>query len=226
MAADFAGDTADVFIVAQYSQWAGDFDHALVLFHQIAGGTPSTGVPPLAPIPVSPLARQQFGSSDALLRTSAIERYNGLVAKIREFTTIRSRFPPPYDSVEYTPVVIIGRHIRGTVWRTGARVFILRAYLKTLAKAGDLKYLVGEAYQRGEHNIEEIITSPTRDEEDEIIESGGLSWSIPGNPFITVTFSELGLIEAQAFWSAQSPPASFDLIRTPLQELFNSLDPS
>jgi hypothetical protein len=232
LAADFSSGIADAFIVAQHAQWAGDFDHARALFVTVSNaGSAAPRRPPALPsrLPAGNPAPQGIGDADQLLRAAAGHWYNGLASKIRDFQGIRALYPAPDNAVDFRPHILSAefRHLRGTVWRMSPREFLMRAYLTSPARSETFQDLARkEARERRRETSGMDPVFPFDEGDGPRIETGGWNWLLPGNPFITVTVSDLGLIEANALWTEREPPSEFRPVEDAFVELLRPLDPS
>lgn len=113
-----------------------------------------------------------------------------------------------------TPLVLETRHLRATIRRVGLREFELLGY------PTDLDWAVEVI--RGAASRSEVRDSPAG-EHGELM---GGSWVVPGEAFLRVSVSELGLLEAHAVWTDEQPPEHFEPFRTAFWDLLASLDPS
>src|SRR4051794_21987916 len=114
MTADFSPEILEGYIVAQYAQWAGDYQYAAELFSQIASPNLLQSLPPQR-VRVGERAQRNITNQDELLRVAAAERLNGILGKVEEFNRLRLQLPAPFNTVSHMPTVLTGRHLRGTI---------------------------------------------------------------------------------------------------------------
>src|SRR6266849_6341263 len=106
----------DKFVIATFALWAGDFAYAEGLLRE-------TALPRLRSA-----AYERAESPEDIVRTTAAIRLRQLRRRRGEFRQLATDDPRLVDQ----PLLIEGRHMRGTVWRVSARNFEMRAYLTDL----------------------------------------------------------------------------------------------
>jgi hypothetical protein len=223
MTADFSPNLLETYIVAQYAQWAGDYAYATQLLAELQL------LPFEGPLPRSvsdnERVERNLTHQDDILRVAAAPRARALRERIEQFGRLREGLPAPYNAVSHTPLVLTGRHLRGTIWRTAVREFRFRCYLLHLSEEQGFLRQADALCQRNEGEQEELIDAEPGTAQLPEFRGRDVSWVMPGNPFVNVTVSELCLAQALLLWVDRTPPETIEPIQRVCQKLLDELDP-
>jgi hypothetical protein len=204
----------DIFIIATYALWAGDFAYAEDLLQEYS-----------PPHQTPAISRNGIESPEAILRAIGALRLRQLRQKRGEFRRLAAE--QVRNGVELTgePTILETKHLRSTLWRRDERTFVMRGYLKSLLWDRRLLECAHNAAETASHF--ESKQSPTRDELLESAESHypiGASWVIEGELFIQVEVTDLGQIEARGVWTRLRLPQDSEPVIGPFFNLLQSLD--
>lgn len=202
---------SDLFIVSTFAQWAGDQRVARTLLMQCQSAIDAGR----STEPMNPTLR--------LLGLVAHERLEELA---RREHLPRGRSDTP--NVTAKPVELRTAHLQGVVWRTDDREFLLQAYLLDLSLETAFFARVTEASSRfldlSPAAADSKDASPS---ETPVFRSLGAAWVLPGDPFLRVQVSDMGLIEALALWTGSRLDEEAGAgIRAAFQRLLEALDPA
>jgi hypothetical protein len=187
------------YIVARMAQWAGDFDYALTQYAAFATAAQD----------VDAHAEREYDSTpEGIMREAARLRHQQITARIDEFKEFTRQ--AEIGELTYQPLIIATAHLRGAIWRLGLRWLQMRAYMFDLSWATELKARAQALLQRygGIHGGTE----------------GAGTWSLGGNPFVTVTLSDRCLIQADAHWASTNFPESADPFIRKFRRVLADLD--
>ena len=201
-----AADNTDSFIVATHALWAGDLAYA----EDLLQGFASTRV--------GSRSDQRPKTAEDLMRATARLRLRQIWQKRGEFKLIAGEQP-----IAGVPLTIETAHLRAALWRLDDREFLLLGFLKDLAWEDDL-------FKRA-RTYASVVDSDARRKDEDFQSRGatqlsGIDWVIEGNPFLRVSVTGMGLIEASALWVHIELPSHASAIVEPLAKLLAGLDPS
>lgn len=208
MAVDDRRRGVEPYIVARMALWAGDFDYCQELLADFCKGY---GTLPDA-----------VAGPEELIQYAGALRLRQLRQKKGEFNRLQRLAEPRASRGVYQPTSIQVVHLRGVVWRRGAREFELRAYLTDLSWQDTLFDHVRKLHDSvQEMNVGDEMQ---QDGDRRAYQRLGGNWSVTGNPFIQVQVSDLGLIRADALWTERVLPADAPSITRPFQVILEQLD--
>lgn len=196
-----AADT-DNFVVATFALWAGDFAFADRLLRSFS-----------PPHQVRSIDEGAEHPKHIIQATGAL-RLRQLRQKRGEFRKLAFEYGRSGTAISDTPTILETTHLRATLWRIGEREFLLQGYLKDLD------------WQDMLFKLASITADVERHAQNERGMFGplGFRWALPGNPFLVVELTDLGLIEASGLWTAPALPQQAVQITARFQELLDSLD--
>jgi hypothetical protein len=203
-----AAEDTDKFIVATFALWAGDLEYAERLLREYS------------PTRVGSPSEQRARSAEDLIRVTASLRLRQIWQKRGEFNSIPD--DESGEKVAGTPLIIDTPHLRAALWRLDDREFLLLGFLKDL---GWEQALFKRARSRSNaigpeaHDDGQVDPPPTE-------QAHSIDWVVEGNPFLRVSVTGMGLIEANALWVHAELPGDAAAIVEPLKNLMGELDPS
>jgi hypothetical protein len=214
----------DKFVVASFALWAGDFEY----FEELLRGYSN-------PSDVKSIEGGAESPEDFIRATGAL-RLRQLRQKRGEFKKLTREYGRQGAKLTDKPTVMETKHLRATLWRTGAREFLLQGYLTELSWQDGLFSRARHLAAANEH-LKSKNVSPTSDavEELDVFEStatrksftgSGTAWVVAENPFIQVELTDLGLIEATGIWIERELPDAAASITQPFLRLLQGLDDS
>jgi len=198
----------DKFVVATFALWAGDVAFAEELLRAVSSpGRAATYY-------------EHAESPEDVIRTTGALRLRQLWQRKGEFRKLAAE----YDRLIDQPLILAGKHIRGTVWRLGERNFQMQAYLTDLSWERELfpraqsEAAKHQPRRRPETLGEQRGPSPT-DSATRVV-----SWTILGNPLLQVELTDLALLEVSVVWVERELPQAAEQLREPLSQLIAHLD--
>jgi hypothetical protein len=192
----------DAFVIATFAMWAGDFVYAEELLRTFASRTSTTSF-------------EHAESPEDILRVSGRRRLHQLWQRRGEFRKLITEYP----ALREDPLIIVGKHVRGTVWRVSERSFEMYAYLTDLSWERELF-----ARARVEFLKSQPVRSSDEAEQRALEHAPGIAWTTPGNPTMEIDITDLGQIEVRAVWVNRELPESVEQLRQPLAALITRLD--
>ena len=191
----------DPYLLGSNALWAGDYDAALTYFATIAP------------------EQLELADHHGPVKTSEL-LIKAQRRRARQLQTARDRFGKALMGLprEYRQIVpgglrlIATRHLQGVLFRTSARGFEMRAYLT------DFQWIKPLLENARRHTPQ---TQARPDLAEKI--STGFSWEKPGDLFLEIHVSRLGLITAKGFWTQTEQPTS-DALKLAFQQLLQELD--
>ena len=203
---------AENFITATFALWAGDFEYAEQLLSRYSNESP---------------LKDAVESPDDLIRRTAALRLRQLRQKKGEFKSLAAE-QGLRSPVQANPAVLETKHLRGALWRLGAREFNLCAYLTDLSwHENMLRFAHREAALH--ERVEEPIVQKNygldfRDEQQSKINLG-VAWTVTGSVLLRAQLSDLCLLEVNGLWTEPELPHTDEEIKQPFVRLLNALDP-
>ncbi len=207
MVAERSPSSTDAYIVARLALWAGDFDYAQNLLRDFA---------PLSKHGAMP---DTVHNTEELIVYAAALRHRQLARRKGEFTQLAETISVPDGSLTPQPLVIATRHLRAAVWRVGARQFQMRAYMSDLTWEAEL-------FRLSRAQVRELPepSPPPRSAQPRHFVPLGTAWLRPGNPFVQIAISDLGLIQADALWTEAGAPVEFRPFHEAFKAVLESLE--
>ena len=111
----------DKFIIASFALWAGDFEYCEKLLRAYSN-----------PSDVAPIEDGAEIPEDFIRATGAL-RLRQLWQKRGEFKKLTKEYGNQGVEITDKPTILETKHLRATLWRTGAREFMMQGYLKELS---------------------------------------------------------------------------------------------
>jgi hypothetical protein len=202
----------DNFIMATFALWAGDFEYAETLLSRYAN------VPPLNGAVESP--------DDLIRRTSAL-RLRQLRQKKGEFKLLAAEHGLR-NPVLPNPTVLVTNHLRGALWRLGAREFDLRAYLTDLTWEENLlrlAHIEADQHERSLEPVEQTDSSLGFGDNEPSRMTRGVTWTVTGSFLLRAQLSDMCLLEVNGLWTEAKLTNSDEEIKEPFLKLLHALDP-
>ena len=206
----------DKFIVATFALWAGDFEYFEQLVREFS--------------PPNRVAAIEKGAKtpEDFIRATGVLRLRQLWQKRGEFKKLAREYRDPSVAVTHKALILETTHLRGTLWRTGEREFQMQGYLKELGwQKGLFERAHTEAAGRDTSRVEPqrpVVETLESRVEGDLSRPLGVAWTVPGNPFLQVELTDMGLIEAIGWWTKPRLPQSADAITVAFEKLLNGLD--
>jgi hypothetical protein len=214
----------DKFIIASCALWAGDFEYFEKLLREFSH-----------PSDVKPIEHGAQSPEDFLRATGAL-RLRQLWQKRGEFKKLSRECAHQGAEITDKPTIMETKHLRATLWRTGAREFLMQGYLMELSWQEGLFAHARRLADAAEHPKGKAL-APRSDtfeavdmfEAEAAGESStglGATWVVAENPFIQVELTDLGLVEATGIWTGRELPRTAEAITEPFLRVLQSLDES
>lgn len=204
----------DSYVIATFALWAGDFDYCVKMLSRL-----TTASRPGQEVTGDPLA-------DTVVATCRT-RLRQIRARVAEFGKL-SRYQAAADrKLVHVPCILQTPHIRGAVWRTGEREFVMQAYLTDIGWQAHLFEAARGLAQRvasAGRQPSPPPRDPTATEGTVHVRSKGASWIALGNPFMQIHLTDMGLLKAGAIWIEEQLPSEASSVKEPFQRLLNSLE--
>jgi len=206
----------DKFVIATFALWAGDFAYFEQLLREFSH-----------PHDTPPIDEGAERPEDFIRATGAL-RLRQLWQKRGEFKKLTLEYAGPGIEVTDTPIILKTTHLRATLWRTDEREFLMQGYLKELGWQKELFEQVHRQAGRDESRKVQASIPPTdlfyTHPEGERSMPLGTAWAVPGNPFLQVELTDLGLLEAAGLWTEPRLPDNAKAIIDVFQKLLTALD--
>lgn len=220
MTADFSEQASDRYIIGQYAYWAGDYDFAQQCYAAVAGRDVTVAVQP---------TRQQADDSqiedlhnpDDLLAYVADRRERRIAERRNAFDNLVNTLPADAQDLVPQPLILRTSRLRGAVWQLSAREFEMRAYVSAV-KHG--KHVLDRAKETAvERGVQAVPQATPAQPQQQPSSTPVYEWEESGNPFLTITVTQLAFIEVTAFWTRKRLPRSFTSIQKRLQAVLDEL---
>jgi hypothetical protein len=204
----------DKFVIATFALWAGDIKYCERLLREFS------------PVAGQRAADAHIGAPEDFIRVAGALRLRQLWQKRGEFKSLAAEYGHAGLVLTDEPLILGTDHLRAAVWRLGEREFLMQAYLTNLEWQHSLfERAVTEASRSSPtRGIASAVRQPETNVEDEAVQSLGVAWAVPGNPFLQVELTDLALLEATALWTEPSLPENGEVITNSLQHLLDALD--
>jgi hypothetical protein len=196
-----AADT-DVFVLSTYAAWAGDDNTFERLILELR-----------PELHTSAMEERAEGATDIMRAVGAARLLRLRERRNEDDGGIREKVRRPF--------VLQTEHIRGVVWRMAEREFVLQAYLTDFAWQDEL-------FRRAQEQLHVVPghVEADKDHPQKIFRRLGSAWVLPGNPFVQVSVSDIGLIEAVAIWTdAVVDDRAGEAVLLSLRSVLLALDP-
>ena len=205
----------DRFVIASFALWAGDFDFVEKLLLEYS-----------RPNDISSDKDEAQKPEDFIIKAGAL-RLRQLRQRREEFNKRAAEYAKQGTDLRDKPYIIETEHLRATLRRTDIRAFLMQGYLSDVSWEKDL-FVRARRFARRDQPAEDRGKSIEKDifvlDDDGVFKALGASWIIPGNPFIQVEVTDLGLIEASGLWTQDQLPKGVDDITAPFRKLLHDLD--
>ena len=206
----------DKFVVASTALWAGDFYH----FETLMGKFVSQRGPRSS--------REGVKDPEAIMMTTGEIRLRQLWQKRGEFRKLAKSQGREGNKLTDKPIVLETVHLRATLWRTGAREFLMQGYLTDLGYENELfgnaRKVAKASGDRRRH--QNLATGNPPEVKGEAKMPLGASWYVPGDLFIQIELTDMGLLEATGIWTGGSLPDDASSISGKFEKVLLSLDTS
>jgi hypothetical protein len=204
----------DIFIIATYALWAGDFAYAEELLREFS--------PPYRSPAVD---ADSIESPELIIKAVSAFRMRQVSQKKGEFRKLASDLRRGDIELTGTPLILATKHLRACLWRRDEREFVMRGYLIDLSWERRLLELAREASVRERRlRIQEPHADDFFRKGDERYETRGGTWSVEDNIFIRVHVNDLAQIQANGLWPRVLLPTQADEITSPFLNILKSLD--
>lgn len=212
----------DKFIIASFALWAGDFEY----FERLVRESCHNG-------DVTPIERGATTPEDFIRATAAL-RLRQFWQKRGEFKRLTADYDGSGIKITDKPTVLETKHMRATLWRIGAREFLMQGYLTDVTWQGELfalaRRLAGNPKSPKRKGIAprsdmpETVDMYDTEPREESFDGLGAAWVVAENPFIQVELTDMGLVEATGIWTREELPDADSAITQPFQRLLQKLD--
>jgi hypothetical protein len=202
----------DNFIVATFALWAGDFEYAETLLKRYSN---------------APALNGAVESADDLIRRTGALRLRQLRQKKREFKLLAAEHGLR-NPVQAKPTVLVTNHLRGALWRLGAREFELRAYLIDLTWEESLLRLAhneADQHERSLESVEQRDSSLGFGDNQAPRTTRGVAWTVTGSLLLRAQLSDMCLLEVNGLWTEAKLTNTDEEIKGPFLKLLHALDP-
>lgn len=205
----------DTFVVASAALWAGDFYHFETLMRKFVSQRGPRS------------SREEMTDPEAIIITTGEIRLRQLWQKRGEFRKLANSQSRDGDILTDKPIILETVHLRATLWRTGAREFLMQGFLTDLG--------FGNRFFENARMVAKVAggsATPSKlgnwespEVRGEVKMPLGASWYVPGDLSIQVELTDMGLLEAAGMWTERNLPDDARLISGKFENVMLSLDP-
>ena len=199
------GVETDKYIVASFAIWAGDFVYFEKLLSEFS-----------PPHKIKRKIHEQVQDPIEIIRWAGAKRLRQLRQKKGEFRNIVAEYKKLGFDLSDRPLILETMNLRSTLWRIGERDFLLQGYLKDFKWQKELFIRARKIARIAEHTEPEVKGKPFM--------PLGARWVMPGNLFLKVELTDLGLLEAEGVWTGRRLPKSAKPITSQFSKLLDLLD--